>query len=254
MACASHFADLAGRPHKRARPEIDLESLEPECPMSLTKAAQPSQSSPNQLTLPPSPPSSPSVPPTAASATGTPSSKPFQHSSANPAPSEDTSSLPGGLTASNVFDLNSLLHQQFGMEPVIAPPQVPFKAPPSFRWVMVSLPCPHGTPTRRPTPILFPLGTTALGLSVRDQVCLGRVFRFWQLCERINERAEFRRERGLGPPAAWSTLMTAVGHDKENRDFLWALDDMWRIRFSPTCWVKFGDDTSEIKWFEKYVA
>lgn len=48
--------------------------------------------------------------------------------------------------------------------------------------------------------------------------------------------------------------MSAVGHDEDNQAFLWGMEDKWRIRFNPTCWVKFGDDTSEIKWFEKYVA
>ncbi|MGI9142976.1 MAG: hypothetical protein ACR2IJ_07275 [Fluviibacter sp.] len=105
-----------------------------------------------------------------------------------------------------------------------------------------------------PTPVLFPMGQTSQGLTARDKVCLAKCYRFWQFCTRVNERCWWKRTQGLPPPRAWSQIMELIGHDEDNRNYLWGLDNHWEIRFNEQCWVKFGSDTREPKWFEKLVA
>lgn len=150
-----------------------------------------------------------------------------------------------------MLDILAATSEAFGLAEPLQPPEVPFPAPPAHAWIKVLLPSPAGADT--PIPVLFPLGMMAHGLSARDRVCLAKCWRFWQLVQRINERAFMRRIVGKPAPKSWHLIMEAVGHDKDNREFLWTYENKWEIQFTPLCWVKFGDDTAEEKWFEKIV-
>lgn len=157
------------------------------------------------------------------------------------------------LTVSNYLDLIGNLSEAFGITQPLTPPEVPFNAPPAHVWLKVLLPgrLPEDSPL--PTPVLFPLGMTARVLSARDQICFAKLFRFWQLCEKINERAWYRWVAGMEPPTAWKQLMAAVGHDEDNQRMLWETQQTYMIKFNPMCWMAYGADTSKEKWFEKYV-